>query len=606
MRQAACPEPIRAILLLGVLGLLGALGSAAPARAADLHISATLGPSRIGMDETALLTIQVRGGGFSHLRFRPDFLLDNLEIVGGPYQYDDVRFGNGLMTRTFRLSWRVRPLVVGRAKVRDIHIFLNGQEVRIGDRDIQVQEQPTGLSAGGEDGGDAGDGESDDPFDNFLGRPWSPWSRERPQRPMVFLRSEIRPLNPVVGQQVLYTVYLFTRNDVAAISTTSMPTFKGFWTRDIPQPQHLPTDMVEYDGQRYGRVVLLQKALFPLRAGRHNLEPTEMDVLVRTVDRSFFGPPMAQNQQAHLRTPSMDVDVQPLPPAPSGFSGAVGRMSMTARVEPQEVRIGDAATVTLTLSGEGNLQGVPSPQLPEQPGLTVLAPQQQSNEQVAGTVVRGERTWRYVVVPEKPGTYDLRLPALPYFDPQAGQYRTAAPPELQIAALPPLRIASADRSPEIAATGPLKDAVRRPSWRPGLPDWRATLPWLAIPCGLALVLTLVRRRRNGIPGRPAARHELEKELHGAAAEPRPRQAAARIEEAWRAFLSERWEVPPGTPSPRWGELLEARGADPAAARELVRLADDLHYLRYAPQLSARETLCAEVIDRSRRVLGRLR
>ena len=34
------------------------------------------------------------------------------------------------------------------------------------------------------------------------------------------------------------------------------------------------------------------------------------------------------------------------------------------------------ATVTLTLSGEGNLQGVPSPQLPEQPGLTVLAPQQ--------------------------------------------------------------------------------------------------------------------------------------------------------------------------------------------------------------------------------------
>jgi len=145
----------------------------------------------------------------------------------------------------------------------------------------------------------------------------------------------------------------------------------------------------------------------------------------------------------------------------------------------------------------------------------------------------------------------------------------------------------------------------------GWGGWKKALPWvLALPFGMALVVLARRRKALPASGRAvqrAARHDLEQELRAIdGTETRPRQVAARIEEAWRAFLAARWEVPPGTPTPRWGELLEAQGADSAAARELVRLADDLHYLRYAPQLSARETLCAEVIERSRRVLGRLR
>ena len=84
-----------------------------------------------------------------------------------------------------------------------------------------------------------------------------------------------------------------------------------------------------------------------------------------------------------------------------------------------------------------------------------------------------------------------------------------------------------------------------------------------------------------------------------------RKLWARIEEAWREYLAERWEIPPGTPTTRWGDLLEAQGADPDASRELVRLADDLHYLRYAPQLSTCGTLCGEVLDRCRKILRRL-
>ncbi len=603
--------------LLFLLVFLAAL----PAGAAEVRVKATLEPEKIGVDETAVLTIEAQGGGFGSLRFRPDFDLDNFEVVGGPDQYDNVTFGNGTLARSYRVSWRLRPLSTGRARVRDLRIRIQGGLVKLGDRDVRVQEEPTGLAPQDPGGFPA----MDDPFDRSFGRwapPWEqrPWN-QRPGRPDAFLRAEVRPLRPVVGQQVLYTVYLYTLVDVNAVTPSVLPDFKGFWVRDIPQPQKLPTDMVDVEGKRYGRVVLVQKALFPLRAGPHPIQPTEMDLLVRTIERSLFGPAaISRPQQIHLRTPAMAVDVQELPEAPSGFTGAVGRMGLTARVEPAELRIGEAATVTLTLAGEGNLHGVPEPKLPAVPGLDVLPPQQEGDDRVEGTAVRGDRTWSYAVVPERAGSYQIRLPEIPYFDPEAGKYQVASAPPVRINALPAppkesersasLRPpVSLDRSGASAASAETPTAKRLLS----LHGWREGLPWaLAVPSALALVAVLIRRRQGSAFGSgPAritdreARHRLEQALREAGDEGRPRQLAARIEEAWRGFLETRWGIPPGTPTPRWADLLAEHGADPEAARELVGLADDLHYLRYAPQLSSCDTLCREVLERCRRLTRRL-
>jgi hypothetical protein len=588
--------------------------------AAQVSVRATLEPERIGIDETATLSIEVQGGGFGSLRFRPDFELDNFEVVGGPYQYEGMTLGNGRLARSLRLSWRLRALSTGRARVRDLSIRLRGDVLPLGTREVRVQEEPTGLSAPAGGGSEP----EDDPFDRVFGRWTPPWD-QRPRRPDAFLRAEVRPLRPVVGQQVLYTVYLYTLVDVSAVTPSQLPDFQGFWVRDIPQPQKLPTDLVEVEGKRYGRVVLIQKALFPLRAGPHPIQATEMDVLVRTIDRSLFGPAtISRPQEVHLRTPAMAVAVQELPEAPQGFTGAVGKMTLTAAVEPSEVRMGEAATVTLTLAGEGNLHGVPEPRLPDVPGLDVLPPQQEGDDRIVGTVVRGDRTWSYAVVPERAGSYRLQLPQFPYFDPEAGKYRIASAPPVRITALPappkePSRSATLRRpgasEPRSAtsSTGSMGSMGAAELAR----SWRETLPWLlAVPSALLLVAVLVRQRQSSTasPGRPAqlarindreARHRLEQGLREAREETRPRQQAARIEEAWRGFLETRWEVPPGTPSTQWGNLLAERGADPEAARELVGLADDLHYLRYAPQLSSCDSLCGEVLDRCRRLARRL-
>ena len=135
---------------------------------------------------------------------------------------------------------------------------------------------------------------------------------------------------------------------------------------------------------------------------------------------------------------------------------------------------------------------------------------------------------------------------------------------------------------------------------PGAGGWSDVRPWLfGLPWGLAVVF-LVRRRRAGGGHRPLRKRLLER-LQAADSEPQPRQAAAEIEDAWREFLRDRWDLPQGSPSTQWGTLLAARGAKRNAADELVKLADDLHYLRYAPKLSSTEGLQRELVERSRKL-----
>jgi BatD DUF11 like domain len=588
-------KAVKAVMTAGALWL----AVAAPALAADAPVvKATLEPALIGLGETTLFTIEVRSTNLSSAHFRPDFKLDNLEIVSGPSQWDNVQISNGSFSRSFRMSWRLRPFSTGKAGVRSLQLQLDDELIHMRDREVTVQEDPTGQAD------EAPAEPAEDPLDRFFG---PLFQREPPpaRRPAVFLRAEVQPPHPYAGQQALYTVYLYTRDNISSMASREMPTFRGFWVRDVPQPQHLPTDMVTVGNERFGRVVVLQKALFPLRPGHHSIEPTSMDVLAQVVESRWFGPPLSRPEQVALQTTAVPVDVQPLPPAPPGFAGAVGQLALTARLDPARLRLGEAATLTVTLAGRGNVQGVAVPQIAPPAGLEVLPPQQQGEERVVGTAVQGTRTWSWAVVPRRAGEATLRVPEIPFFDPLSGRYKTASAPPLTVTTLAPA-VSSTSASlllRSIRGSGAETERDRL--------SWPRLLPWLfAVPCGIALALTLARRRRQAaVPPGGGGTAAYAAALHGlreAAVDLRPRQAAGCIEEALREFLSRRWGVPPGTPPPRWGEVLRAHGADPDAAEELDRLAGDLHYLRHAPQLSATEALGSEALARSRRLLRRLR
>ncbi|MEM8963359.1 MAG: BatD family protein [Acidobacteriota bacterium] len=574
--------------MLGMLALACVGLVVAPASAQEPSVSVRLSPEQVGLGEAVSLEIVLEGAD-PNVHFDASFEVDNLRVRRGPMTSTSLQITNGVASTTRALRWRLVPLEVGTARVTEVVVQIGDQERRLEGGQIEVLTEPPPRRR-----------RQADPFSPFDSDPFNRRRRQpEPQRePKIFLRAEVVPANPYVGQQATYTLYLYTQANIQGVNPESIPDFNGFWVRELPQPDESEPDMVEWQGESFGRVVLLQRALFPRRAGEVTIEPVRASLVAQVGSRGFSL--LARSVSVDRESNAVTLDVRPLGDAPPGFSGAVGDLDLEATLDPAALSVGDAATLTLTLSGRGNLQGLTAPTLPELPGIEVFPPQQQSDESIRGKTIHGTRVWRYVLVPSRTGDWTLPTIEVPYFDPRQGSFEAASVEGLTLAARGATRATQAEGvevtlRPIRSAALPVAEPLRlQPYLR-----WLFALPWLA------MVGLLVVRRRSGAGHGPAKRALLAA-LGEAADQERPRQAAAAIEDGWRAFLEDRYGLPRGTASPQWAEELESRGVARGVAEDLATLADDLHYLRYAPKLSSTTDLRDELIERSRRLLDRCR
>ena len=99
----------------------------------------------------------------------------------------------------------------------------------------------------------------------------------------------------------------------------------------------------------------------------------------------------------------------------------VGQFEVTASVDRAQVKAGDAVTWRVTLRGTGNLRNARLRQARPHRQLQALRPDGEENVQ-AGDVVRGEKSYTYLLMPERGGALSLPAVELPYFDPAFGKY----------------------------------------------------------------------------------------------------------------------------------------------------------------------------------------
>lgn len=620
---------MRAVIRFALVALLTALTSAL---AAEPRAELLLDPrGEVGLAETVQVTVKIDSPGQQRMA-PPRFALENLQIVSGPSQSTSIQVVNGVMSQSQSFLWLVQPQKLGRARVHSATVEIGGKKLELAPAELQVVENPP----------DRPQRRPADPFDRlfrndpfFQRDPADDFFEQRRRRqqparpPLLSLEAVIDEAKPWLGEQVVYTLY-FTYGDVNVrqVSPSRMPDFKGFWAEMLPQPDSSQPEVVEREGRRAIRIPLIQRALFPRQSGELVIDPAEAAMTLLGADPFGFSspqPPATRLSNKVLLT------ARPLPEnAPPGFQGVVGQLTFEAKLEPRSLEVGQAATLELKLSGRGHLQGVAAPELPAIPGLQVFPPQQSGGESVKKTTVYGTRIWSYVLVPERAGKIALPALEMPYFDPAAGKY--------QVATTQPLELEVKGSTQAVRSSG---DAVALHPIRPNALPAKTIVPprasfWpfalLALPW-LGLIFYL-RRRQKGDPGpapavdamaprqasassaspparEPAAggdvptRRELMLQLERMREEKKPRQAAQLFEETWRRYLEKRFALPPGNPLAQWREHLLACGVAPDAADLLGRLTEDLHYLRYAPELSSTDELRADLLDRSQRLLKAL-
>jgi hypothetical protein len=136
-------------------------------------------------------------------------------------------------------------------------------------------------------------------------------------------------------------------------------------------------------------------------------------------------------QNVRVDSKPIAIKVLPLPEAdrPAEFTGGVGRFALDAALDRATTTNGEPVNLSVRLSGTGNLRMIDPPKLAAIPGLKILTPETKDDVRVENGAIRGTKTFRFPIIPQGDGRFEVPAITVAYFDPEAKGYRklTAGP-----------------------------------------------------------------------------------------------------------------------------------------------------------------------------------
>ena len=122
--------------------------------------------------------------------------------------------------------------------------------------------------------------------------------------------------------------------------------------------------------------------------------------------------------------PGIDIEVDPLPERPAGFSGGVGHFTVSASLNKTETKANDPVSVRITVSGTGNLKLVKQPQIELPKDFDKYEPKVTDKTKLTTAGIEGSMIYDILIVPRHQGHYDIPPVSLTYFDTTSKTYKT--------------------------------------------------------------------------------------------------------------------------------------------------------------------------------------
>jgi len=384
-------------------------------------------------------------------------------------------------------------------------------------------------------------------------------------------------------------------------------------------------------------VVELPVVLFPLKTGEITIPPVVITGQVRvqarrrgrTVPRGFddFFFDRYTEKQYRVSTDPVTILVKPLPEddKPEDFSGNVGSYSLEAYAKPSQVRVGEPITVTMRVTGSGNLEAVNAPVLSDIEHFKTYEPEITTDIEGKEPIFTGQRSFETILVPQRSGRQVIRNVKVNFFDPKKEKYVTLAKGSFEFDVLPapvePMRrvvqVETGSGKTEIRVVGedigPIFTEIRRAGnvEPPGTIafSFSLTVP----PLAYAMLLALVTRKRRLASDVAYARKQR------ATRDARRRLAAAtralnrgegasfygEVTKAMTGFVADRTGMPrAGLTAGDVREKLESAGVSVDLVNRVTSILEACDYWRFAASAHKPEEM-KSMLDSAKYVLSEL-
>jgi hypothetical protein len=400
--------------------------------AQDIQFKAYVDKTELSASDYLTYTAEV-SGGVSNIKTpeTPDFNAD-FYVLSGPSQSTNYQFINGNMSFSVSVSFTLQPKRTG-------EIVIPSAKVTIKKQTYQTEPITIKVTNGGSSS-------SQPPSQSSTPPPSQPAKSNQIDRSGdLILRAEPDKTTLYQNDAVIINYKLYFKLTIRAYEITKLPKTTGFWLEEFEIPQQPIIGSEVLNGVRYQVALIRKVALFPTTSGKLTVEPMEAqcNVLERRRGSSrdpfssffndpFFNPTVETPRFVQSGTLALNVLSLPDNGKPDDFTGAVGNFRMDVALDKDSVQTNDPITLTVKLSGRGNIKMAPAPKIAIPADFEQYEPEISSNIDKSGGAISGYKIFKYLLVPRLPGVQNIPPLKYSFFDPVNKKYNTLVSKPLNI------------------------------------------------------------------------------------------------------------------------------------------------------------------------------
>jgi len=398
------------------------LVAASGLQAEPLSITATVSRTRLAVNQQLALTIELSGDGAQRAE-QPELpdMGGYLTFLGSGGTSQNMSFVNGKMSVSKSFTFYYLAAKAGTFTIPPIKVVHKNKT---------IQSQPITLTITPSSTPPSPDRQKQGRTDNKNSE-------------NLYIRTLVNKKTVFQNEPIVVTYRIYAAVSVTGYSIIKLPETTGFWVEDIEMPPQPEVKEEIINGQRYVTADIKKMTLFPTSPGKRSIGPLSLqcevkeqtrrrsrDIFDSFFDDGFFG----RTVRKTISSPIAEINVKPLPriDKPDSFSGVVGQFKITASVDKNTVKTDEAVTLTVTLSGVGNIRTLSEPVVQIPPDFEQYEPTISEKIDRTNGVISGSKTFEYVLVPRFPGMQRIKPIEFSYFDPKTKSYKIVRSPELLI------------------------------------------------------------------------------------------------------------------------------------------------------------------------------
>ena len=356
---------------------------------------------------------------------------DVVEIVAGPYTSSQSSFQmvNGHTTSSSSITYTYTLYAVknGTYNIPAATIKVGGKTVSSAPAKITVAGTARSNSNGAPrmHGDDSAEGQARQAGTHISGND-------------LFIKVSANKHRVFEQEPILLTYKVYTLVDLTQLEG-KMPDLTGFHTQEIPLPQQKSFHVENVNGKNYRCVTWSQYVMYPQMTGKLEIPSITFKGIVvqqnRNVDplEAFFNGGSGYIEvKREIKAPGVTIQVDPLPNRPAGFSGGVGRFTLSAQLEASTVKAGNPLKLRVVVGGVGNLKLIKQPVVAFPKDFDTYDAKVTDKTKLTTNGLEGNMIYDFLAVPRNQGSYTIPPIELTYYDTAAKAYKTVKSQPLQV------------------------------------------------------------------------------------------------------------------------------------------------------------------------------